>query len=63
MTQVSAHEQRRLGARHEYRLLDAPADDELAAVAGVPTATLPLIDGNRQRDGGGTVVSGTRPVA
>ncbi|MEV6350714.1 ATP-binding protein [Actinoplanes sp. NPDC051851] len=49
------HEQRRLAALHEYRLLDAPAGDELeavvrvaAAVAGVPTATLNLIDENRQ---------------
>ncbi|BBH68674.1 hypothetical protein ACTI_53590 [Actinoplanes sp. OR16] len=48
-------EQRRLAALHEYRLLDAPADDELeavvrvaAAIAGVPTATLNLIDENRQ---------------
>ena len=49
------HERRRLAALHEYRLLDEPADDELeavirvaAAVAGVPTATLNLIDENRQ---------------
>ncbi|GGJ82957.1 hypothetical protein GCM10010123_10750 [Pilimelia anulata] len=49
------HEQRRLAALHEYRLLDAPADDELEAVvrvaamvAGVPTATLNLIDEHRQ---------------
>ena len=55
MTQVREHEQRRLAALHEYRLLDAPADDELeavvrvaAVVAGVPTATLNLIDENRQ---------------
>ena len=55
MIQVNAHEQRRLAALHEYRLLDAPADDELEAVvrvaamvAGVPTATLNLIDENRQ---------------
>ena len=52
---VSAHERERLAALHEYRLLDAPADDELEAVvrvaamvAGVPTATLNLIDENRQ---------------
>ncbi|WP_229073412.1 ATP-binding protein [Actinoplanes sp. DH11] len=45
----------RLAALHEYRLLDAPAGDELeavvrvaAAVARVPTATLNLIDENRQ---------------
>jgi hypothetical protein len=52
---VSLDEQERLAALHEYRLLDAPADDELEAVvrvaamvAGVPTATLNLIDENRQ---------------
>ncbi len=52
---VTAHERQRLAALHEYRLLDAPADDELEAVvrvaamvAGVPTATLNLIDENRQ---------------
>ncbi|MGX6607112.1 hypothetical protein ACWKSP_34060 [Micromonosporaceae bacterium Da 78-11] len=45
----------RLQALHEYGVLDAPADDELsavvraaAAVAGVATATLNLIDENRQ---------------
>ncbi|WP_380159696.1 diguanylate cyclase domain-containing protein [Kineococcus sp. R86509] len=45
----------RLAALHEYGLLDAPADDELSAVvraaalvAGVPHATLNLIDENRQ---------------
>ena len=50
-----ADEQRRLAALHEYGLLDAPAGDELEAVvrvaalvAGVPTATLNLIDENRQ---------------
>ncbi|OJF09600.1 hypothetical protein BG844_36775 [Couchioplanes caeruleus subsp. caeruleus] len=44
-----------MAALHEYRLLDAPADDELEAVvrvaamiAGVPTATLNLIDEHRQ---------------
>ncbi|MEU4695196.1 ATP-binding protein [Actinoplanes sp. NPDC023714] len=48
-------EHARLAALHEYQLLDAPADDELeavvrvaAAVAGVPTATLNLIDEHRQ---------------
>ena len=52
---VSARERERLAALHEYRLLDAPADDELeavvrvaATVAGVPTATLNLIDEHRQ---------------
>jgi signal transduction histidine kinase len=52
---VSGDEQQRLAALHEYRMLDAPADDELAAVvrvaamvAGVPTATLNLIDEHRQ---------------
>ena len=52
---VSARERERLAALHEYRLLDSPADDELEAVvrvaamvAGVPTATLNLIDENRQ---------------
>jgi hypothetical protein len=47
-------EQQRLAALHEYCLLDAPAGDELEAVvrvaamvAGVPTATLNLIDENR----------------
>ena len=52
---MTAHEQQRLAALHEYSLLDAPADDELEAVvrvaamvAGVPTATLNLIDENRQ---------------
>ncbi|SES16971.1 PAS domain S-box-containing protein [Actinokineospora terrae] len=45
----------RLAALHEYGVLDAPADDELAAVvrvaamlASVPTATLNLFDENRQ---------------
>src|SRR4051794_13203963 len=45
----------RLAALHEYQLLDQPVDDELSAVvrvaalvAGVPTATLNLIDENRQ---------------
>ncbi|GAA2580110.1 hypothetical protein GCM10010435_66770 [Winogradskya consettensis] len=48
-------EKERLRALHEYHLLDAPADDELEAVvrvaamvAGVPTATLNLIDEKRQ---------------
>jgi len=48
-------ESARLAALHEYRLLDAPADDELSAVvraaavvAGVPHATLNLIDEHRQ---------------
>ncbi|MFI7601897.1 ATP-binding protein [Actinoplanes sp. NPDC049681] len=52
---MSGDERERLAALHEYRLLDAPADDELEAVvrvaamvAGVPTATLNLIDENRQ---------------
>ncbi len=51
----SHRERERLAALHEYRLLDSPADDELeavvrvaAAVAGVPTATLNLIDEHRQ---------------
>jgi nitrogen-specific signal transduction histidine kinase len=54
-SQVTVREQERLAALHEYRLLDAPADDELeavvrvaATVAGVPYATLNLIDENRQ---------------
>ncbi|MEH0826123.1 MULTISPECIES: hypothetical protein [unclassified Micromonospora] len=45
----------RLQALHGYEVLDAPADDELSAVvraaavvAGAPTATLNLIDENRQ---------------
>ncbi|GAA0558410.1 hypothetical protein GCM10010172_46820 [Paractinoplanes ferrugineus] len=49
------NESLRLAALHEYELLDAPADDELeavvrvaAVVAEVPTATLNLIDENRQ---------------
>ncbi|MGX6603360.1 ATP-binding protein [Micromonosporaceae bacterium Da 78-11] len=48
-------ERNRLVALHEYCVLDAPADDELSAVvrvaaivADVPTATLNLIDENRQ---------------
>ncbi|MET0416464.1 MAG: HAMP domain-containing sensor histidine kinase [Actinoplanes sp.] len=52
---TTLHEQARLAALHEYRLLDAPAGDELeavvrvaATVAGVPFATLNLIDENRQ---------------
>ncbi|MBL7258479.1 sensor histidine kinase [Paractinoplanes lichenicola] len=52
---TAAHEQRRLAALHEYELLDTPAGDELeavvrvaAVVAGVPNATLNLIDENRQ---------------
>ncbi|MET0414715.1 MAG: ATP-binding protein, partial [Actinoplanes sp.] len=49
------NERSRLAALHEYAVLDSPADDELSAVvriaaivAGVPTATLNLIDENRQ---------------
>ncbi|MBM7775568.1 PAS domain S-box-containing protein [Actinokineospora baliensis] len=45
----------RLAALHEYGVLDAPADDELSAVvrvaahvAGVPTASLNLLDEHRQ---------------
>ncbi|WP_127503602.1 sensor histidine kinase [Actinoplanes solisilvae] len=52
---TAAHEQRRLAALHEYDVLDTPAGDELeavvrvaATVAGVPFATLNLIDENRQ---------------
>jgi PAS domain S-box-containing protein len=52
---LSERERARLAALHEYRLLDAPAGDELeavvrvaATVAGVPHATLNLIDENRQ---------------
>jgi signal transduction histidine kinase len=52
---AAADEERRLAVLHEYCLLDAPADDELttvvrvaALVAGVPTATLNLIDESRQ---------------
>ncbi|GAA1624382.1 sensor histidine kinase [Actinoplanes couchii] len=52
---VSERERLRLVALHEYRLLDAPAGDELeavvrvaATVAGVPHSTLNLIDENRQ---------------
>ncbi|WP_307834836.1 GAF domain-containing sensor histidine kinase [Paractinoplanes lichenicola] len=48
-------EERRLAVLHEYCVLDAPADEELttvvrvaALVAGVPTATLNLIDESRQ---------------
>jgi hypothetical protein len=48
---VTTHERERLAALHEYRLLDAPAGDELeavvrvaASICGVPTATLNLID-------------------
>ncbi|BCJ46122.1 hypothetical protein GCM10010168_50710 [Actinoplanes ianthinogenes] len=55
VTGLDTREQRRLAALHEYRLLDSPAGDELeavvrvaATVAGVPTATLNLIDENRQ---------------
>lgn len=49
------NEPARLRILHEYGILDAPADDELEAVvrvaamvADVPTATLNLIDENRQ---------------
>jgi signal transduction histidine kinase len=52
---VVSDEQQRLAALHEYRVLDAPAGDELEAVvrvaamvAGVPAATLNLIDEHRQ---------------
>ncbi|GIF20730.1 signal transduction histidine kinase [Actinoplanes tereljensis] len=52
---MTTREQERLAALHEYRLLDLPAGDELEAVvrvaamvAGVPNATLNLIDENRQ---------------
>lgn len=50
-----ASEVARLAALHGYALLDAPADPELdavvriaAAIAGVPTATVNLIDTHRQ---------------
>ena len=53
--ETDARERGRLAALHEYDLLDAPAGDELdavvrvaAMVAGVPTATLNLIDEHRQ---------------
>ncbi|GAA3198158.1 PAS domain S-box protein [Dactylosporangium siamense] len=52
---MDASEQARIAELHEYRLLDVPAGAELpalvrlaAAVAGVPTATLNLIDERRQ---------------
>jgi signal transduction histidine kinase len=52
---VTTSEKERLAVLHEYRLLDTPAGDELEAVvrvaalvAGVPNATLNLIDENRQ---------------
>ncbi len=52
---MDASEQARLAELREYRLLDHPAGDELkavvrlaAAVAGVPTATLNLIDEHRE---------------
>ncbi|GLW32564.1 sensor histidine kinase [Actinoplanes regularis] len=52
---VDEREQRRLAKLHEYSLLDAPAGEELeavvrvaATVTDVPTATLNLIDENRQ---------------
>lgn len=52
---MNERERERLRALHEYHLLDSPADDELeavvrvaAAVAGVPFATLNLIDEKRQ---------------
>ncbi|MEU4240136.1 ATP-binding protein [Actinoplanes sp. NPDC026619] len=52
---MTTQEQERIAALHEYRLLDLPAGDELEAVvrvaamvAGVPNATLNLIDENRQ---------------
>ncbi|HWS38869.1 MAG TPA: ATP-binding protein [Actinoplanes sp.] len=52
---ISGQERLRLAALHEYRLLDAPAGDELeavvrvaATVAQVRNSTLNLIDENRQ---------------
>ncbi|MEV4345643.1 ATP-binding protein [Actinoplanes sp. NPDC049596] len=52
---MTSLERNRVAALHEYQLLDNPADDELSAVvrvaamvADVPTATLNLIDENRQ---------------
>jgi GAF domain-containing protein len=55
LPRVSDREQLRLAALHGYGVVDAPSDDELdalvrvaASVAGVPTATLNLIDENRQ---------------
>ncbi|GAA0565480.1 hypothetical protein GCM10010172_56270 [Paractinoplanes ferrugineus] len=52
---MTTREQERIAALHEYGLLDLPAGDELEAVvrvaalvAGVPNATLNLIDENRQ---------------
>jgi hypothetical protein len=47
LTEVTTRERERPAALHEYRLLDSPAGDELEAVvrvAGVPAATLNLID-------------------
>lgn len=55
LRRASERERLRLSALHEYGIVDAPSDDELdavmrvaATVAGVPTATLNLIDENRQ---------------
>ena len=52
---MNARERQRPAALHEYRPLDAPADDGLVAVvpvaamvAGVPTGTLDPIDENRR---------------
>lgn len=53
--EVDMGDAQRVAELHEYGLLDAPVDDELeavvrmaAAVAGVATATLNLIDAHRQ---------------
>ena len=52
---IAEREPQRLVALHEFGLLDTPGDDEIQAVvrvaamiAGVPTATLNLIDEHRQ---------------
>jgi diguanylate cyclase (GGDEF)-like protein len=54
-TIAPGREQLRLAALHDYRLVDAPAGSELEAVvrvaallAGVPTATLNILDDRRQ---------------
>ncbi|WP_433294198.1 GAF domain-containing sensor histidine kinase [Actinoplanes sp. CA-030573] len=63
---ADSRESRRLAALEDYHLFDAPLDAELTAVvrmattlAGVPTGTLNLIDGDQQRPLGAVGFRGT----
>jgi hypothetical protein len=61
---VTAHEEQRLAALHEYRLLDAPAGDELEAVVRVAArvAGVPAAISAAETPGGGTTVRFSLPA-